>query len=94
MQLLVRYVFGGVYDIQSDKIILISTPQIANSLKGELDKAKEINYTLPSKESTMVQKWQSDFTSAFVTLTRLNSTAKSFPGNPAAGVCSSPFVHV
>lgn len=56
LQLLVRYVFGGVYDIQSDKIILISTPQIANCLKGELDKAKDINYTLPSKESTIGPK--------------------------------------
>ena len=92
LQLLARYVFGRVYDIQSDNITLISTPQIANSLKGQLD--KDINYTLPSKESTMVERWQNDFTSAFVTLTRLNSIAKSFPGSPAAGVCSSPFDHV
>ena len=71
----------------------MSTPQIANGIKGELDKAKDIKYTLPSKESTTVQKWQSDFTSAFVALTGLNSRAKSFPGSPAGGVCSSPHLH-
>ena len=72
---------------------LTSTPQIANGGKGELDKAKDIKYKLPSKESTTVQKWRSDFTSAFEALTQLNATAKSFPGSPAGGVCSSPHIH-
>ena len=79
-------------DLPNGLNMLTSTLQVADGIKAELAKAKDINYTLPATDSTTVKTWQNDFTLAYGKVVGMNSTAKSLPGAPAGGVCSIPHV--
>ncbi|KAJ4232276.1 hypothetical protein NW759_002664 [Fusarium solani] len=70
---------------QQYKVALETVCKIATGIVAELDKAKDITYTVPAKDSALVKGWQKDFLNAYAKAVELNTTAKSLPGSTANG---------